>query len=259
MPVVPSVRVHRATISKASFLAGVLVVALLGVTISPQEGTAQAALHGRVVDSEMGTPVAGATVRIRRGPLLTTDSLGRFEAGQLPAGEADVTVQAFGYGRADFKVFLPDSETVVQTFGLDFTGHDLPEIEVRGRAERLMPRYADFEQRRQRGLGAYLRWDDLIKKGSGSVSDALRSVRGVRIQCDQASYECFAVMARSPQCHPAWWIDGVEVHSFHENTPVRDVYGIEIYRGPGEVPGEFAGSNAACGVIVMWTKSRPYR
>ena len=35
--------------------------------------------------------------------------------------------------------------------------------------------------------------------------------------------------------------------------------GIEIYRGPGEVPGDFGGSNAACGVIVMWTKSRPYR
>jgi hypothetical protein len=67
-------------------------------------------------------------------------------------------------------------------------------------------------------------------------------------------------MARAPrQCKPTWWIDGVEVRSFHENTPIRDIYGIEIYRGPGEVPGEFSGSNAACGVIVMWTKSRPFR
>jgi hypothetical protein len=49
------------------------------------------------------------------------------------------------------------------------------------------------------------------------------------------------------------------VGSFHEDTPIRDVYGIEIYRGPSEVPGEFSGSNAMCGVIVMWTKSRPYR
>ena len=44
------------------------------------------------------------------------------------------------------------------------------------------------------------------------------------------------------------------MHSFHENTPISDVYGIEIYRGPGEVPAEFGGSNAACGVIAIWTK-----
>jgi outer membrane cobalamin receptor len=66
-------------------------------------------------------------------------------------------------------------------------------------------------------------------------------------------------MSRDPQCFPTWWVDGTRVASFHENTPIRDVYGIEIYRGPGEVPGEFAGSDAACGVIVIWTKSRPYR
>jgi hypothetical protein len=54
-------------------------------------------------------------------------------------------------------------------------------------------------------------------------------------------------------------IDGTEASSFNENTPIRDIYGIEVYRGAGEVPGEYAGSTAACGVIVVWTKSRPYR
>jgi outer membrane receptor for ferrienterochelin and colicin len=135
----------------------------------------------------------------------------------------------------------------------------MPEMAVRARRERLLPRYQDFEQRRERALGAFLRWDELKKRGYGSVGEALRSVRGVRIQCNQETYECFAVMARSPQCQPTWWIDGVEVRSFHESTPIRDVYGIEIYRGPGEIPGDFAGSNAMCGVIVVWTKSRPFR
>ena len=99
----------------------------------------------------------------------------------------------------------------------------------------------------------------IAKQGYGSVGDALHVVRGVRIKCNQQTFECFAFMVRSPQCQPTWWIDGQEVRSFHESTPIRDVYGIEIYRGPGEVPGEFAGSDAACGVIVIWTKSRPYQ
>ena len=164
-----------------------------------------------------------------------------------------------GYAEGVFTVHIPPAGTVEGVFTLDFTGYRLPEVVVQARAEQLMPRYLDFEQRRQRGQGAFLRWDTIKAQGYGSVGDALRVVRGVRIRCNQQTFECFAVMARTPQCQPTWWIDGVEVSSFHENTPIRDIYGIEIYRGPGEVPGEFSGSNAACGAIVMWTKSRPYR
>jgi len=171
----------------------------------------------------------------------------------------EIVISTLGYARGEFQLLIPSQGLVEQVFPLDFTGYKLPEVVVRGRAEQLAPRYQDFERRRQRGIGAYLRWDELSQKGFNSVGDALRSVRGVRIRCNQETFECHAFMSRDPQCFPTWWVDGTRVASFHENTPIRDVYGIEIYRGPGEVPGEFAGSDAACGVIVIWTKSRPYR
>jgi carboxypeptidase family protein len=234
-----------------------LLAALLATSIGPQLGAAQATLRGRVVDSEFGQPLAGAVVRIKRGPTLNADSLGRFEAKELPTGAAEITIQVLGYAPRVFTLYLPAASTTDHVFGLDFTGAELPAVVVQARAERLIPRYAEFEQRRQRKLGAYLRWDDL--KAFGSVGDALRTVRGVRIRCDQQTFECFAFMARTPQCQPTWWIDGVEVRSFHENTPIRDIYGIEVYRGAGEIPAEFSGSDAGCGVIVIWTKSRPYR
>ena len=236
--------------------------ALLGALVAATgpDLAAQAALKGRVLDSEMGQPVANATVRITPGPApFTTDSLGRFEALGLPAGMADVAVEALGYESSVFRVRLVAGDTVEGVFPVDFTGYRLPEVVVTARAEQLAPRYLDFERRRHTGLGAYVRWDEIAKKGYSSVSDALRVIRGVRVQCNQETFECFAHMARTPQCEPTWWIDGVEVHSFHENTPIRDIYGIEVYRGPGEVPAEFSGSNAACGVIAIWTKSRPYR
>jgi len=239
---------------------GALLAALLAVAIGPETGAAQATLRGRVIDSELGNPLPGAIVRIQPGtPPLTTDTLGRFEAQGLSAGDAEVTIQVIGYATGVFPVHLPPSGAVERVFTLDFTGYRLPEVVVQARVEELAPRYLDFEQRRRRAMGAYLRWDELKTQGYSSVGDALRVVRGVRIQCNQQTFECFAVMARTPQCHPTWWIDGMEVRSFHENTPIRDIYGIEIYRGPGEIPGEFSGSNAACGVIVMWTKSRPFR
>lgn len=252
---IPRTPLHRAG---ARTIRGALLAGLLAATIQPETVSAQATLRGRVIDSEFGQPLPGATVRIRRGPPpLTTDSMGQFEARDLPAGEAEITIQLLGYALSVFRVRLPPSGNVVRDFALDFTGHQLPAVVVEGRAERLAPRYVEFEQRRQRKLGAYLRWDQL--KAYSSVGDALRTVRGVKIQCNQETFECFAVMARSPRCEPTWWIDGVEVRSFHESTPIRDIYGIEIYRGPGEIPGEFAGSDAACGVIVVWTKSRPFR
>jgi carboxypeptidase-like protein len=238
-----------------------LCAALIGGVVGPVTGAAQATLHGRVLDSEMGQPLIGATVRIGTdtAPVATSDSLGFFRLQQLPRGNVNFSIQLLGYEEGRFKVFMPDSGTLYRQFALDFNGFMLPEVVVQARAEVLQPRYVDFERRRVRKLGAFFRWDDLKKQGYSSVGDALRTVRGVRIQCDQSRFECYAVMARTPNCHPTWYIDGIEVHSFSENTPIRDVYGIEVYRGSGEIPGEYSGSNAGCGVIVMWTKSRPYR
>lgn len=237
-----------------------LVLALVAVGVEAQTVYAQATIRGRVIDSEVGDALPGAVVSIRGvSSTFITDTLGSFEATGLPPGEAAVSIEVAGYTPGLFRVRLAAADKVERDFALDFSGHRLSSVVVQARAERLMPRYVDFERRRQRGLGAYFRWDELKQGSYNSVGDALRTVRGVRIRCNQQTYECFAAMVRSPNCPPTWWIDGVEVGSFHENTPIRDVYGIEIYRGAGEIPGEFSGSNAGCGVIVMWTKSRPFR
>ena len=237
-----------------------LLVSLLGLT-APPLAEAQAILRGRVIDSEVGQPLPRATVRVGNDTILvaTTDSQGFFQASGLRPGMNDIKIQALGFEEGIFKIFIPDSGQLYRQFALDFNGFMLPQVVVQARAEALQSRYIDFERRRTRKLGAFLRWDELKKQGYHSVGDALRTIRGVRIQCDQSRFECNAVMSRTPNCHPTWYIDGVEVHSFQESTPIRDVYGIEVYRGTGEIPAEFGGSNAGCGVIVMWTKSRPYR
>lgn len=250
----------RRRITRGIALSAASVAVALAICIASETAAAQATLRGRVMDSEMGHPLAGATVRIKGAPAqLLSDSLGKFYADQLAAGEIEVRIQLIGYAPGVFRIHLPATGVVEKDFALDFTGNRLPEQVVRARAEQLAPRYIDFEQRRQRKLGAYFRWDELEKAGYGSVGDALRTVRGIRIKCNQQTFECSAFLARTPHCQPTWWIDGVEVRSFHENTPIRDVYGIEVYRGAGEVPGEYSGANAACGVIVIWTKSRPFR
>lgn len=234
-------------------------VLLLSLLAPPGEAQETAALTGRVVDEDTGDPIASARILLRGREPVGADELGRFSLTDLPSGQIEVTIRALGYADLNVKLRLTAGRTLDQLFPMEFTGARLPDVEVRARVERLAPRYAEFERRRERGQGAFFRWDELKAGGYSSVGDALRTVRGVRIQCDQRRFECFAIMARSPQCKPVWWIDGTEAGSFHENTPIRDIYGIEIYRGPGEIPAEYSGSNAACGVIVLWTKSRQYR
>ena len=241
-------------------LARALLVALIAAPPhAPSIATAQGSVRGRVVDSEMGTPLAGATVRIgKNGPTARTDSGGFFVAQNVTSGVTEIEIKQIGFEPGVFDVRVRDSGVVEGVFPLDFNGFDLPAVVVEARAEALAPRYADFEHRRHLKMGAFIRWDELKKQGYMSIGDALRTVRGIHMQCDQQTFECFAYV-RTPQCQPTWYVDGFEVHSFHENTPIRDVYGIEVYRGPGEVPAEFGGSNAGCGVIAVWTKSKPYR
>jgi hypothetical protein len=247
---------HTPKSSSAWLITSAAALMLASVTPSAE---AQATLRGRVVDSETGLPVIGANVQVRKLPAIKTDSTGVFVASEIPGGDAQVNITMLGFAPGQFKVHVNNGGVTDKVFSLDFTGQKLPQVIVQARAEQMSTRYADFEARRARGLGAFLRWDQLTDERFGSVGEALKSIRGVRVNCDQATFECRAVMARSQNCFPVWMIDGMEAKMFNENTPIRDVYGIEIYRGPGEIPGEYSGSNAACGVIVMWTKSRPFR
>lgn len=237
-----------------------LVLVCLGLSLPAAAWCQTAVIRGRVVDSELGEALPGAIVRITPANLLlTADTLGRFEARGLPPGEVEVSAQAIGYEARTSKFTVLAGQVVDMAFPLDFNGEQLPEVVVTARATRLMPRFADFERRRTSGSGAFMRWDEIKQRNFSTIGDAARTIRGVRIICDQARFECFVRMSRSMNCNPIWFVDGVQVSSFHENTAIRDIYGLEVYRGPGEVPGEFTGSDAGCGVLAIWTKSKPYR
>ncbi len=193
------------------------LLAVLAGAIAPRSAPAQGTLRGRVIDSEVGTSLAGATVRVGKGgPMVKTDSGGIFLAQNVTPGVIEIEIRQIGFEPGTFDIRIPESGVVQGVFPLDFNGFDLPAVIVEARAEKLVARYSDFEHRRHLRLGAYLRWDELHKAAYNSIGDALRTVRGVRMQCDQQRFT-------------------------------------------GEVPAEFGGSNAACGVIVVWTKSKPYR
>ncbi len=73
--------------------------------------TGNAMLRGRVVESESGRPVPGATVAVAETSLSeSTDQDGHFTLAQLPAGEVPLRVSADGFETTDLHYRLDDGE-----------------------------------------------------------------------------------------------------------------------------------------------------
>jgi hypothetical protein len=212
-----------------------------------------------LVDDETGDPVQGASIGIKdKEGSWTTDASGRVSIKEVAAGRVELEIRAIGFMPRKDHLSLQAGQTVERRFGLEFTGDKMPELIVTTRREKLSGRYQDFHRRQAAGSGYFIMWDEIKRKGYTRLGDALRNVRGVRTEC-RTTHSCVIEMSRSENCPPAAvFVDGREADYFGPNTPIGDVYGIEVYRGAGEIPGEFAGTGG-CGAVVIWTKNRPYK
>lgn len=226
-----------------------------------------ASLQGRILDATTGQPLANATVASSSAGLsVKTDSLGRFVLSGLKVGIHKFLVSREGYARGGISLAFAAREVMEKDFSLDPLGTPIttPADSAKG-AQRLAKvdvtadpalgrRYADFERRRQTGRGQYLTRADIEQGNYGSLQDAMRTLRGIKFSC--AGSFCAAQMTRAPMgCFPDYVVDERVDNAFGPVIPVRDIQGIEVYTGASDVPGEFAGANAGCGVVVIWTTS----
>lgn len=245
---------------------GAILACLTVVGVAHAQSPA-ATILGRVLDKSTRAPVPGADVILALdGRKVTTDSLGRFTMPVATPGPARLVIRAMGFpvGTFDLTVVLGDRlEPLIQ---LDSTaaaaaGNDpqaLPTVSVTTPMSR-GPRYADFERRMKTGRGQYATREDLARGGMSTLLDALRTMRGVQVECGGGG-GCFAHMSRAPmRCLPDYWVDDRLDNMFGSRTPILDIEALEVYTGAADVPGEYAGRNAGCGVIVIWTRSGPPR
>lgn len=244
---------HGHGVTRAAFA---LIAGGFGGSLAPGLSAQDGSVRLIVVDDETGDPVVGAVIKIKNRPDATTDESGRVLIDGLPAGRLEVEIRAIGFlSRRDY-LGVQGGAVRDQRFGLSFTGDQMPELVVTARREKLMGRYQDFHRRQASGNGVFISWQEIAERRYSRLGDAIRNVRGVRVNC--RTHDCSITMARSTGCAAAIWVDGTESPQFGVNTPIGDVYGIEVYRGSGEMAAEFAGTSG-CGAIVIWTKNRPYK
>lgn len=223
-------------------------------------------LRGRVTDKSNGMPVPQAQINVpAHDRSALSDADGRFSISGLPAGVSKLVVHAEGFPTLRVDVEMSVGSVTDKPIELDSTeagrlasAQSLPAVPVTATVKPANYRLVDFERRRQDGRGQYLTESEIVKSGAYSVADAVKNMRGVIYDCGGGG--CHVHMAQAPlRCLPEYVVDGQEMNDFGPTTPIRDVIGIEVYTGPTEVPGEYAGRNAGCGVVVIWTRSGPTR
>ena len=201
-----------------------------------------------VRDAEVVLAEAGRTVR--------TDSVGRFEFRGVRSGSITLRIRALGYHSQVLAFDLLDNQVVERVISMDAAVQTLEGVEVTEAASSGY-RLAGFERRSRTGRGQYMNEAQVKELGAHTVPETIRAMRGVIFECGGGG-GCYVRFARAPmRCLPDYIVDNQLMNDFGPLTPIRDVVGIEVYSGPGDVAGEFAGSNAACGVIVLWTRSGP--
>lgn len=241
------------------FLTSCLFIGFAAQPLVAQSAT----LRGRILDAVSGAPLVGATVAATTtGASVQTDSAGRYRIEGLKVGIHRFLVSAVGYGRGSVTLAFAQREVMERDLELDPVWRILsPEDSAKAQVLATVPvsaprsagrRFDDFERRRTTGRGQYLTRGQLEEGHFGTLQDAMRPLRGVRFSC--AGSTCLVQMARAPLgCSPDYVVDERVDNMFGPLVPIRDVHAIEVYTGASDVPGEFAGTNAGCGVIVIWT------
>jgi hypothetical protein len=194
-----------------------------------------------------------------------TDSAGRFEVRSVPPGLVRFFVVAPSFPRANVVLAFAAGEEMERVLELDSSSvpvepepepaaRPLPQVTVE--ATPLAPLWIrDFERRRGTGRGQYVTRAEIEARNYNRLSDVMQVMRGVTLDCGGGGSGCQVRMVRAPmQCYPEYWVDGQLNNAWGPVVPVRDIEALEVYTGPSDTPGEFAGRNAGCGTIVIWTR-----
>lgn len=220
---------------------------------------------GHVTDNSTGQPLAGATIRLRdAGRSTVTNSRGVFILGNLPAGLDVVEVEMLGYADHETPVRVVGGRAQDMEVRLTTRPVELPPIMVTVRPRTWFSDRSQLESRIELGNGIFLTRPELEKRAPVLLGDALRGLPGVQVIGSGGGLTAkYTVQLRgaanlnSEICQPMVWVDGVKWGN--DGSAFNEVQGweldaVEIYRGASEVPGEFAGGEARCGVIVVWTR-----
>lgn len=219
-----------------------------------------ARVSGRVVNKS-GQGVAGARVDVEGiAAAAITKSNGEFTLDSLPSGTQTLEVRKLGFSVTDHPVELSAEEPQRVTIQMADYVPTLETVRVQARRDRNLFDVG-FTERQKMGMGYYLTRDKL-NTNALRLTDALRTIPGIRIQTDNATGQNIITSSRDPNggCVNVF-VDGspwqqMEPGDLDSFVKADELGAIESY-GPTTVPAQFTvPGQGSCQTLVIWTERR---
>ncbi len=234
-------------------------------------------IHGTVADQATGLPVTAAVVVLADGhgralDRVVADSAGAFALDPAAAGEYTLSASAPGYRTVTSRlVQVGYGERVDVALVLAVDAIPLQPLLVKGRSHP-PSRYLEtmgFYRRQRVGIGTFLTRDEIMRDRPDRLSDVLREVPGLSVAEPAPGPTAWVLSGRGGgRCQPALVLDGTPTLvggrdpgrgrdiPMDEAVSPAEIDGMEIYLGPGAVPGTLNLTDTSCGVIVVWTRRK---
>jgi hypothetical protein len=252
-------------------------------------------VRGKVLDAATGeavprAEVSAVTVEGRGAGGARTGADGSFTLELRAAGTFRLRAERTGYQPSvTDTVAVQSRETVEVELRISATAVAIEPLRVTARVEpprRRTLQLNGFYDRERTGIGKFVRREELERRHPTSLAQALSRVDGTSILYHGVRQFIFfprngrptisqgggSTAGRRPgstrppsgsgavRCLPNLYVDGVRVpydayHDINASVSPEQVEAMEVYRGPSEIPPQYNGSDAMCGVILIWTRT----
>lgn len=166
-----------------------------------------------------------------------------------------------GYSRTVQSIALNRGEAVAVEIRLAGAAIPLGEIVVTARRQDFLSE-AGFYDRMERGLGWFVDAAEIDRRKPSRITDLMRGASGIQVISTgafDADIRVFDSQRLRGDCPPTIYIDGLLARAYPRPEPpltqlvdVASVAALEVLRRPAEIPSQYRGSQAACGVVLVW-------
>lgn len=224
-------------------------------------------IRGRIIQDGSLRPIPHADVSLLGSTLETlestrADSLGRFTF-EIPPGRYAFQARALGFMEvASPLIELGFNEELDIRIVLSPDAILLAPLEITARSRPLISgmMMQAYHERRAKNLGFAITRQNIEERKPRRTTDLLHMVPGVHII---PRFGGSAIQMRGSgvrireTCEVKVLLDGLVFKwgaTTLDDIPVDDIEAIEVFRNLAEIPPEFGGPDALCGVVAVWTR-----
>lgn len=244
-------------------LAGTLS-AFAAAGLSSREAVAQESplVMVAVVAADTRAPLVGAQVTVRGTRTgSATDQRGMARLEGVNPGNRSIEVRALGYltnvasisiaaGPNDLLLEMVPSPVRIEGIEVDATFESPLEL-------------AGFYKRQESSLGSFFTREDIARLRPATLTDIFRRIPGISVRPSGigSNFGDTETSSRGQttirECQPQVFVDRALTSPFNLDHIRPDaIEGMEVYRGAATVPMEYNRGDAACGLVLIWTRAK---